>query len=1019
MPEAATRSRLALPLTLLALLLASGPVAASYTNMEVSHVHPIALTPDGQRLLVVNTPAARLEVFSVAVDGALTVSDSIPVGLEPVTVIPRTSSEAWVVNNLSDTVSIVDLSQGTVTDTLDVGDEPTDVAFAAGKAFVAVSGEDAVEVYTLAALGNPPQTVELFSDAVRALAVSGDGLTVYAVTLRSGNQTTVINGNIIDSNTSDLDPLRLAALGLNDLTCDGAPPPYPPLPPGITRNSALTDPLDGVPKVGLIVRWNESASEWQDDAGQNWNSCLPLRLPDHDLFKIDAGTLAVTTIDHVGTTLFEVSVQPGTGKLFVPNTEARNFVRFEHPLGVQGHVVDNRLSIVDPGLGSVNAVDLNTHIDRNSDPAANLAERQASISQPGMLVWKSDGSVGYLTAIGSRKVFRVDGTCSSGACIFGADRSNPDAVEVGEGPTGAALLESANRLYVLNRFANSVATVETTTLTRLDETPLLDPSPDTIKDGRRFLYDGILGSGHGDAACSSCHISGDMDGLAWDLGNPEGAFTPYGGQDNVRFIEGGLFAPTDCDPVDCASKTGFDPQKGPMTTQTLRGMLEPLHWRGDRATMNDFNPAFVDLMGTADIGPVNGKPAGLSAADMESFRQFALGIRFPPNPWRNVDDGMPNSNVFFPERNFSGNPTAGENTYMNRINDGISTCRGCHTLPFGAAGGALGGVTPQDPPLPDAAALFNGENDKSLHFDLKVAHLRNMYVKLGPVFGDHVSAPPESKSGFGFSHDGSAPDLTTFFSVDVFEFDETNQAKLVRDVSAFLLHFPTDTKPAVGRTVTVPAGTPPTGSPAEEALLTTLIGLGDVVDPNRHCELTASALDGGRVRHAYLSGGQWVRDLAADPPAGTTALREAADGPLTFLCATLGAGPRLGGDRDEDGFLDGDDCVPADPLIWAEPGAQTTLGFDASRRLVFESDPAASLATGFDLASGGLSDLLTSGTVAGATCLAGDIVGTSYDDLRPDPAPGDGYYYLARGRNACGVSSFGAGYEVLDALACP
>ena len=1021
MPQTAAAWRRALLISIVVLVAWTGSAWATYTNMEVSQVHPIALTPDGQKLLVVNTPAARLEVFAVAVDGSITHSDSISVGMEPVSVVARTSTEAWVVNNLSDSVSIIDLgsSPATVTETLDVGDEPTDVVFAAGKAFVAVSGEDTVKVYTLAALGSPPQSVDLFSDAIRALAVSEDGLSVHGVALRSGNQTTVVNGNIIANNTSDLDPTRLAALGLNDLTCDGPPNAYPPLPSGIVRNPALTDPLDGVPRVGLIVRWSPGAGQWQDDAGQNWNSCLPVRLPDHDLFTIDAITLAVTTIDHVGTSLFDVAVQPGTGKLYVPNTDARNFVRFEHPLGVRGHVVDNRLTIVDPGMGTVDPVDLNVHIDRNSDPATNLAERQASVSQPGMMVWSADGSVAYLSAIGSRKVFRVDGGCTAGACIFGNDRSAPDAVEVGEGPTGLALLETANRLYVLNRFSNSVATVDTTSLAKLTETPLLDPSPATVKDGRRFLYDGILGSGHGDAACSSCHLSGDMDGLAWDLGNPEGDFKPYGGADNVRFVQGGLTAPTDCDPGDCASKSGFDPQKGPMVTQSLRGMLEPLHWRGDRATMNAFNPAFVDLMGTADIGPVDGKAAGLSAVDMERFRQFALGVRFPPNPHRRVDDSVPTSDVLFADRGFAGNPAAGENVYMNRINDGFSTCRGCHSLPFGAAGGKLGGVTPQDPPLPDTAALFNGENDKSLHSDLKIAHLRNMYVKLGPTFGDHVAAPPESKSGFGFAHDGSGPGLTTFFSLDVFAFDAADQAKMVRDIAAFTLHFPSDLKPAAGRMVTVPAGTPPTGTLTEEALITTLIGLGDVADLGRHCELTAFAIEGGRVRHAHLSSGQWIRDLATDPPVGTTALRDAADGPVTFLCATLGAGPRLGGDRDEDGFLDGDDCVPADPTIWAVPGSATGLRFEDKQRLAFQSDPAASRAPAFDLASGHLSDLRSTATIAGASCLAGEIAGTAHDDLRADPPTTDGFYYLARGRNGCGVSSFGTGHEVLDTLVCP
>ena len=100
------------------------PLRATYTNFEVSQVHPIALTPSGARLLVVNTPDALLEVFAVAADGRLAPESSIPVGLEPVTVVARTDSEAWVVNHLSDTVSIVDLDRRTTVKTPAVGDEP-------------------------------------------------------------------------------------------------------------------------------------------------------------------------------------------------------------------------------------------------------------------------------------------------------------------------------------------------------------------------------------------------------------------------------------------------------------------------------------------------------------------------------------------------------------------------------------------------------------------------------------------------------------------------------------------------------------------------------------------------------------------------------------------------------------------------------------------------------------------------------------------------------------------------------
>ena len=88
--------------------LAAGAVRAQYVNFEVSQVHPIALTPSRAKLLVVNTPDATLEVFTVDGAGNLTPDATIPVGLEPVTVVARTDSEAWVVNQLSDSVSIVD-----------------------------------------------------------------------------------------------------------------------------------------------------------------------------------------------------------------------------------------------------------------------------------------------------------------------------------------------------------------------------------------------------------------------------------------------------------------------------------------------------------------------------------------------------------------------------------------------------------------------------------------------------------------------------------------------------------------------------------------------------------------------------------------------------------------------------------------------------------------------------------------------------------------------------------------------
>src|SRR5690242_21931020 len=78
----------------------------SFTLFESGPVRPLALSPDGSTLFAVNTPDNRLEVFRVTKKG-LRHRGSVPVGLEPVAVAARSSEEAWVVNHLSDSVSVV------------------------------------------------------------------------------------------------------------------------------------------------------------------------------------------------------------------------------------------------------------------------------------------------------------------------------------------------------------------------------------------------------------------------------------------------------------------------------------------------------------------------------------------------------------------------------------------------------------------------------------------------------------------------------------------------------------------------------------------------------------------------------------------------------------------------------------------------------------------------------------------------------------------------------------------------
>src|SRR5262245_43269913 len=99
---------------------------AQYVNFEGHQIHPLDITPDGTKLLAVNTPDARLSIFSIGVAGDLTLIKEVPVGVEPVSVRARTNAEAWVVNHVSDSISIVDLTTGQerVRETLSVTNGP-------------------------------------------------------------------------------------------------------------------------------------------------------------------------------------------------------------------------------------------------------------------------------------------------------------------------------------------------------------------------------------------------------------------------------------------------------------------------------------------------------------------------------------------------------------------------------------------------------------------------------------------------------------------------------------------------------------------------------------------------------------------------------------------------------------------------------------------------------------------------------------------------------------------------------
>src|SRR5438128_874198 len=631
MPSDPVRSFARLTTALLCLS-AARPAGAAFVNFESGHVRPLAMAPAGDRLFAVNTPDNRLAIYTVT-PGGLVLAAEVPVGLEPVAVAVRTNlagrTEAWVVNHLSDSVSVVeidpaDVTRSRVVRTLLVGDEPRDIVFAGSnhdRAFIAAArrgqnrfasdpaggpqltteGIGRADVWVFdannpgAALGGTPlATVQLFGDTPRALTASLDGTIVYAAILDSGNRTTAITEQVVTANGG-----------------------LPPAPAGSTP---------GAPDTGLIVKFD--GSRWRDEIVRDWSASVAFALPDEDVFMVNADSPLSPPgfVTGVGTVLFNMAVRPTNGKVYVANTDAQNQVRFE-PF-VRGHLAESRITVIN-GITAVSH-HLNPHIDYGVVPGPQ-SEIDRSLAFPTDLAFSSDGHTLFVAGFGSAKLG-----------IFNADDLEAGVITetqlaVGNGPSGVVLDAVRDRLYVMNRIDHTISIVGNASnpATRAVSAPVAlryDPSPPAARNGRIFLYDARR-SGHGDSACASCHIFGDFDSLAWDLGDPFGTVVNNPNPFRVPKPSGS--------PV-------FHPMKGPMTTQSLRGMADPagpMHWRGDRTGGGDpggnalaedqafkkFNPAFVGLLGAT---------SQLTTAEMQSYTDFILTVRYPPNPIRALDNGL-------------------------------------------------------------------------------------------------------------------------------------------------------------------------------------------------------------------------------------------------------------------------------------------------------------------------------------------------------------------------------------------
>ena len=885
---------------ILALAIGLSGIAHAYTLFESAPGRSLAISSTGDRLYATNIADGRLEIVDVS--GATPVSiGSVPVGLDPVSVALRNDNEAWVVNHLSDSVSIVDLSTTPprVVRTLLVGDQPRDIVFAgpAGDfAFITAAhrgqnnpndpqlttpGVARADVWVFDAAnpgvamgGEPLAILSGFADTPRALAT--DGSKVWFCAFHSGNKTTIVNESAV---------------------CDGGENASPCSVLGSIMPGGLPDPrtdADGVtgPEVGLIVRQimdpeatslGLASGGWYDELGRDWSNAIRFDLPDQDCFEIDAEVyppaLTGRSAVGVGTTLFGATLNPVSGHLYVSNTDANNDVRFEGPgtrtilPPVTANLHKARITIIDTNDLTVTPRHLNTHIDYGQVPSP-AGTKNHSLATPLEMVVTADGETLYVAAFSSSKV-GIFSTAELEAGTFVPSSANHITVS-GGGPGSLILDESRGRLFAYTRFDQGVSQIDIDTRTETAHLSFYNPEPPSIREGRKFLYDANLTSSNGEASCASCHTFGDNDQLAWDLGNPDEHVEPNPLPLRIPAISGWK---------------DFHPLKGPMTTQTFQGMAThgAMHWRGDRnggpgnvfdevAAFNAFNGAFPGLLGRSAV---------LSSADMQKFTDFVLQIKTPPPPIRNLDNSL------------TPQQQAGRNLFFGRVTDSVFSCEGCHRLD--PAQGFFG---------TDGQGTFEAETQT-----MKVAHMRNVYTKVG-MFGmspsQFVAGPFDHRGpqirGYGLLHDGSVDGSFRFFAANVFTVDDQEQ----RNLEAFTLAFPAETHPIVGQQVTLgPASALEVDDRIDLLLARAAFG---------ECDVIAKAVVANYQRGAVrLPSGNFQADREGEviSAADVRALANTPGQEVTFSCVPPGDGERLGIDRDGDGHYDTDEAIagsdPADP----------------------------------------------------------------------------------------------------------
>ncbi|HVQ25175.1 MAG TPA: hypothetical protein VMV01_08355, partial [Planctomycetota bacterium] len=509
------------------------------------------------------------------------------------------------------------------------------------------------------------------------------------------------------------------------------------------------------------------------------------------------------------------------------------------------------------------------------------------------------GTLAFVGCLGSASVLALDAT-STGLLA---------EIDTGEIPGGLAADAARGVLWVYTRGDHSLRAYDVAHGFHplgLPRPLAYDPEPLAVSAGRTHLYDARAATGHGNGnmSCASCHVFGHHDQLAWDLGNPGGGLGYY-----YPDVLGGLLGFAG-EIATAPSTAALNPLKGPMVTQSLRGLLDPdtldsqpLHWRGDRRTFHMFRGAFDHLLGGS----------GVSKTQTQAFATFLRSMRYAPNPRQPKD------------RQYVGLEAQGRDLYgMNPAVPGkefVATtgflCIDCH----------VGDFTEND----DFTGTHVGVNKGSFTQVFNPPTTRMLYE----VDSKYVS-------GFGALHDGAVDGVRGFMDfkapgsgLPVFP----NYTTPEKDgIANFLKAWDAGLSPLVGQQWTLRADTLAEANTVLdlfEAQAKLPVANVDLILKGFRYDVSGALLArGAHFRLDPLKGWGYRFDTGEFAPRSVVlSAVPIFAATFTFTCVPPGQGERLGIDRDEDGLWDWQETVagtdPARPDSDGDgylDGAEAALG---------------------------------------------------------------------------------------------